>query len=91
MRPDEGPRIRAALDRGLRFVIESQSPNGAWCDFEVDGAVVSDAWVTGYVGAALCSVARVASRPAEPAIAAARTFLHGALDGRAGWGYAGVA
>jgi squalene-hopene/tetraprenyl-beta-curcumene cyclase len=83
--------LRAALDRGTRFLIESQAPDGAWRDFEVDGAVESDAWVTGYAGAALCTVARVSRRPLAATLSAARAFLLGALEDRAGWGYARVA
>lgn len=84
-------RMRTALERGTRFVLELQGAAGQWCDFEVDGAIESDAWVTGYVGAALCAVRTLANGPLERALASARHFLERALEGRAGWGYAGAA
>ena len=91
MRAGDLERMRTALDRGTRFVLELQGAAGQWSDFEVDGAVESDAWVTGYVGAALCAARTVSNRPLDRALAAARQFLERALDGRAGWGYAGAA
>jgi hypothetical protein len=80
-------RAARALDRGLRYVLESQDASGAWVDFEVDGAVESDAWVTGYVGRALCDLRGSAERPLGAAIAAARARMEQALTGRGGWGY----
>jgi Prenyltransferase and squalene oxidase repeat len=83
--------MQAALDRGVRFLLESQEAAGSWSDFEVDGAFESDAWVTAYVGHALAGLSAVVGRPIDAALIAARAFLIRALGTRGGWGYCGAA
>ena len=75
------------MDRGVRFLLESQEALGSWSDFEVDGAFESNGWVTAYVGHALVGLAGVVDRPIDASVAAARTFLIRALGTRDGWGY----
>jgi hypothetical protein len=77
---------RRAFDRGLRYVLEAQRGDGAWTDFELDGTE-SDAWVTAYVGVALHGARDLAARPADAALARARTFLETSFGARGGWGF----
>lgn len=82
--------IDRALDRGIRYVLESQDATGAWSDFELDGTE-SDAWVTAYTGCAVHGAGGVTVRPVAAALAAAGAHLLASFPGRGGWGFNGHA
>ncbi|MBV8579234.1 MAG: terpene cyclase/mutase family protein [Candidatus Eremiobacteraeota bacterium] len=92
--------VAHALDRAVRYVVEAQSPDGAWRDFELD-RTQSDAWVTAYVGLGLLAAVPFAGRSllrsdtlrggGARALDAARAWLTTACDGRDGWGFNGHA
>lgn len=81
-----------AAERAVGWLCRLQHPSGSWSDFLV-AVGFSDAWVTGYVGAALAAAARsprllleLRADAAEAADAAADWLL--ANPGReGGWGY----
>lgn len=80
---------RAALEKAVTFLIERQSGDGAWRDFQLKPGR-SDAWVTAYVGLRLLR-AETCAPDAEmrPALAAATRYLEGARHRDGGWGYNG--
>ena len=80
---------RAALEKAVSFLIERQSGDGAWRDFQLKPGR-SDAWVTAYVGLRLLR-AETCAPDAEmrPALAAATRYLEGARHRDGGWGYNG--
>lgn len=82
--------LATAIDRALRFLLESQEAEGQWRDFEVDGGFESDAWVTAYVGCAVAACP-VVERSVVSALSAARRFLICSLGDRGGWGYCAAA
>jgi cytochrome P450 len=74
-----GGAIHAATD----FLLAGGDPQGGWRDF-LTPAGVSDAWVTGFVGAAL---AGLEDSRARRAAAAAWEFLASRVPEDGGWGY----
>jgi hypothetical protein len=76
-----------ALEKGARFLLGAQSPDGAWRDFDLKPGR-SEAWVTSYAGTALVgAAATVRGVNLAAALAGARTFIDAARDPRGGWGY----
>jgi sporulenol synthase len=79
--------ISAACGRAAHFLLQLQSTDGAWRDFDlVPGQ--SDAWVTAYVGSRLMPLAQEPTAPdVALAVQAALRFLQNVRHPRGGWGY----
>lgn len=82
--------VRPAIARAVAFLLQRQSGDGAWRDFQVAPGR-SDAWVTAYVGAHLVAIGQDYDDPAcAGALAAAVDFLERARKPEGGWGYNAV-
>ncbi|WP_328978467.1 prenyltransferase/squalene oxidase repeat-containing protein [Streptomyces canus] len=74
-------RVDVALDRAVAYLINHQSSDGAWRDYQLEPGV-SDSWTTGYVGLALADL-----RGTSTALAAATNFLQSSMRPDGGWAY----
>lgn len=76
-----------AIRNGLRFLVETQSSDGAWRDFSLEPGQ-SDSWVTAYVGGCLSHVPIEFAIPnSNEALNRAIQWLRGAMRIDGGWGY----
>ena len=81
--------IESAIRDGVAFLVDRQSADGAWHDFELEPGE-SDAWATAYVG---CCLARVAQRKIvsgldlDQTLVPAADWLRRAMRADGGWGY----
>ncbi|HEV2645501.1 MAG TPA: hypothetical protein VGU46_03965 [Acidobacteriaceae bacterium] len=94
-RPGEGTanseRVERALRAGLRFLLDHQSADGAWRDFNCRPGR-SEAWTTAYVGSRIAASVRTGgthSRSAElfHALENAASYLMECVSHDGGWGY----
>lgn len=72
------PAARRALTAGVGYLLDLQGADGSWTDVRL-AVGASDAWVTGFVGAALASAGIRVDRAAQ--------WCLDALGRRGGWGF----
>lgn len=78
----------AAASHAARFLIDRQSPDGWWRDYDDLPVGPSDGWVTAYVGRALAAAAAAGvAAAAGPAAQRAAAWLRDVRPYPAGWGY----
>lgn len=78
-----------ALSKGVQYLLDQQKPDGSWQDYQLPVGV-ADAWITGYVGLSLASLARIdGTCAAELAVNRAAAWLADTRPYAAGWGYNG--
>jgi hypothetical protein len=72
--------------RALEALLEAQSPDGSWRDYDIPGLGVSDTWVTAHIGLKLASLPQgYRSFQLKAALDTAADFLAGKWHH--GWGY----
>lgn len=82
-----GDEVSAACWRAAHFLLQRQSTDGSWRDFNLAPGR-SGAWVTAYVGCRLLPLAQESIAPEiARAIQAALHFLQNVRHQRGGWGY----
>ena len=83
---------RASLERGIAYLTGTQHPAGSWSDFWLPVGT-SDAWVTAYIGLALCAASQSPlldkgiRGAAESSALRAAEWILGRQQRLSGWGY----